>query len=190
MLTYVLAQIEQTDDQTFMIELYENYKYIMFATAKKYVADTETMEDLVQDSLVKLIPKLGTLRRLEPNARISYVVYTVRNTAINHLRRKSVENRYFVDESDESIPHSISAFREVEDLVESSDRTKAFCRMLDMIPERDQLALRGRYYLQMTDDELAELLECKPGSVRVMLTRARRRLLELLQKEGFDYDIS
>ena len=40
--------------------------------------------------------------------------------------------------------------------------------------------------MDMTDADLAKLLGCKPSSVRMKLTRARRALLEKLREGGFD----
>lgn len=188
MLTLVLAQIDSVTDREFMVELYESYKYIMFATVRKYESCPESVEDLVQDSLLRLIPKLPVVRELAPNARIAYVVNTVRNTAIDHRRRKAVEEKYI--DNDAELWETPEALRGVEDALTAGERAEAVCRALERLPEREQTVLRGRYYLHCTDVELAELLGCKAGSVRAMLTRARRHMLELLREEGFDYDIA
>ena len=50
---------------------------------------------------------------------------------------------------------------------------------------RDLLA--GKYILEKSDDEIAEELGCASGSVRMKLTRARRRLLETMKEEEADH---
>ena len=42
--------------------------------------------------------------------------------------------------------------------------------------------------MDLTDAELAAMLGCKPASVRMKLTRARRALLEKLREGGLDND--
>lgn len=190
MLTFVLAQLHSDGDREFMVELYERYKYIMFATARKYESCPETVEDLVQDSLLRLIPRLSVVRGLAPNARMAYVVTTVRSTAIDHRRRVASKEKYIHSESEPREACGASSERCVEDAITAIERGEAVCRALERLNEREQTVLRGRYYLQYTDGELAELLGCKAGSVRAMLTRARRHVLELLKEEGFDYDIA
>lgn len=191
MLMYALSEIKNADDQQFMLNLYDQHKKIMFHTAKKYVSDIHIMEELVQDSLVKLIPKIPLLREMQHYNLNAYVVYTVRNTAINHLRHKSVENQYIIydEPTDHDFPAQTSK-RSVEDAVLSSERAKMLQQILQKLPEKEQTLLRGKYQFYQTDEELAEILNCKPGSVRMMLTRARRHALELLEKEGFSYDHS
>ena len=46
-----------------------------------------------------------------------------------------------------------------------------------------------KYYLKQSDVEIAKSLKCKPSSVRMMLTRARRDAVVLLEKENFKYEI-
>ena len=94
MIMYVIEEIENETDQQFVLSLYEKYKYIMFGTARKYVSDSFAVEDLVQESLLKLIPKISVLRGLQRCKIDAYIVYTVRNTAFNYLRKKANEREY------------------------------------------------------------------------------------------------
>lgn len=48
------------------------------------------------------------------------------------------------------------------------------------------MVLEGRYFLGLTDEELAQLFGCKPGSVRVKLTRARRNALKIMLEKGVE----
>mgnify|MGYP005925341653 CR=1 FL=1 len=50
------------------------------------------------------------------------------------------------------------------------------------LPDSDQELLYRRYVLEQTDTELADIFHCKPGSIRVKLTRARRRASNLLSR--------
>ena len=52
------------------------------------------------------------------------------------------------------------------------------------LSKEDQLLLEGKYLLEYSDPELAQLLGCQSASVRMKLTRARRRAQKLLKKEG------
>ena len=52
------------------------------------------------------------------------------------------------------------------------------------LTEEEQLLLEGKYILGYEDGELAGMLGCKKDSVRMKLTRARRRALRLMLEEG------
>ena len=85
----------------FLEELYERHRRLMYATALKFVSDQRAAEDIVHDAVVKLLEKEDTLRTLSCCTLTSYVVYTVRNTAVSHLRRQDVRKKHRVEtESD------------------------------------------------------------------------------------------
>lgn len=42
-------------EREFISDLYDKYKKLMYATAQKYISDFSATEDIVQDSLVKLM---------------------------------------------------------------------------------------------------------------------------------------
>ena len=85
----------------FLEELYERHRRLMYATALKFVSDQRAAEDIVHDAVVKLLEKEDTLRTLSCCTLTSYVVYTVRNTAVSHLRRHDVRKKHRVEtESD------------------------------------------------------------------------------------------
>ena len=63
------------------------------------------------------------------------------------------------------------------------EQLDALRRVWPRLSEADQLLLSGRYILGLDDRELARLAGCKPGSVRMKLTRARRNALREMKKE-------
>ena len=54
------------------------------------------------------------------------------------------------------------------------------------LSEEDQLLLEGKYILGYKDAELADMLGCKKNSIRMKLTRARRRAFQLMTEEEGD----
>lgn len=54
------------------------------------------------------------------------------------------------------------------------------------LPEEDLILLEGKYILRCTDSELAEQLHCKPDSVRMKLTRVRRKVFRMMNSNGGD----
>ena len=53
-------------------------------------------------------------------------------------------------------------------------------------PDEDQLLWEGKYMLGYKDAELADMLGCKKDSIRMKLTRARRRAFQLMTEEEGD----
>ena len=55
---------------------------------------------------------------------------------------------------------------------------------LRRLPERDRTVLHLYYYEDMTTEEIAQLLDRNPATVRSQLLRARAKLKKLLVEEG------
>ena len=190
MIMYIIAEIENETDQQFMLSLYETYKPIIFGTARKYVSDSFAVEDLVQESFLKLIPKVSTLKGLQRCKLDAYVVYTVRNTSFNYLRKKANERQYVTfDDLDDLIGILRTSERYVEEAFAQSEKKVQVRRILAKLPERDQEVLIRKYYLKQNDQEISVAYGCKPGSIRMILTRIRRRVFDIMNEEGITYEI-
>ena len=163
----------------FILCLYREFKPLMFATAQKYLVDTYDQEDVVQASLVKLIEKVSVLENKEHNALCSYIVYTVKNTALNYLKHQNVITAQSCS-MDDPISEMPSDLPPLDELIELADRRNQLFRIWDKLPEEDQVLLEGKYVLGQSDQQLAGQFQCKATSIRMKLTRARRKALEFI----------
>ena len=102
MISLMIAQVDDPSDREFLNKLFHEFQRLMFYTAQEFVSDQYEKEEIVQDSFVKLIEHIQTIRNLERYVLPFYLVIIVRHTAINHLRRMKTRNQYiyFVDDHD------------------------------------------------------------------------------------------
>ena len=94
MLTCICALENEPDDREFMLQLYMEFERLFFYTAYKYLSKTDAVEDIVQESLVKLHEKIETIRPMSRVILAAYIHSTVRNTAINFLKRAEYEKNH------------------------------------------------------------------------------------------------
>ena len=87
MLPVIISTLDDPQDRNFIMQLYLEYEKLLFSTAWKFTSSHHDAEEIVQDSLERLIRKTSVLRQLERCTLVAYIVSTVRNTAINHLRK-------------------------------------------------------------------------------------------------------
>ena len=176
-------ELEQTDKE-FVLWLYQKYKNLMYLTAKKQISSPEVIEDILQDSIIKLIEKIGVLRSLDQHALAGYIVATVRNTAFNYLKKQAYINGRLNDGNESDIDAGATSIT-LEELVLMNERTEQLFRVWPKLSATDRHLLEGKYILGYSDAELAQQLYCKPASIRMKLTRARRTAFALLmQSEG------
>ena len=82
-------------EKHFFEQIYEQYKKLMLSQAMMYTEfNREEAEDIVHDTFVKLIGKYGVLSELNEKARAAYIIYSVRNAAINRYKHLAVEEKY------------------------------------------------------------------------------------------------
>jgi RNA polymerase sigma-70 factor (sigma-E family) len=129
--------------------------------------DRHRAEDLVQDALAKAYLRWGRIRRADQPD-----VY-VRRVLVNGSRafwRRSTNHELPVDRTaDRAAPGDVSA--------ESAERD-AVRRMIAQLPHRQRAVLVLRYYEDLDDATIAEILECSPATVRTHAMRALQRLRE------------
>lgn len=183
MIPMVILQMEDSDDRKFMSELYTKYIRLMYYIAKKWTSQLEEQEDIVQEALMKLVEKVGRLRELDEPRRANYISHTVRNTAIKHLEKKSRESRTLldVDISQLNCAYSDEYFSLDEQFIQKEWREE-FRRIWEQLPEREKLLLEGKYIFCESNEEIAQWMNCRPSSVRMALTRARRMVLQKLMR--------
>ena len=154
----------------------------MFYTAQKYLADPSQLEEVVQESLRKLIEKADRLQSFPRSILAGYIVATVRNTALTY-RKRQVKHSYVISLEDINLDTPDDQESMDESLIRQEELA-SLQTIWSQLSRDDQLLLEGKYLLEYSDPELAQLLGCRSASVRMKLTRARRRAQNLLKKEG------
>ena len=176
MIPIIILAIEDDDEREFMTWLYMEYRWLMFSKVKEIVHNDSTAEDLVHDAVIKLIDKAHILMSFDKRRLVPYIIETAKNTAKDFLRKNHIEILPLLDEleietGEPAIEEQI--LRSV-DIVELQNAWPA-------LKDETKELLSRKYFLQQTDEEIADAFHVKPGSVRMMLTRARREALDLLK---------
>lgn len=183
MLVVICALPEEPGDRAFMLDLYERFERLMFSIARTYGREGDFPEEVVQESLVKLIGKVNLLRELSQKALAAYVAATTRNTAIDYIRARERRNTASLD--DGAFSEQEAPLPPLDELMGDAERGKRLAAALKKLTEADRILLEGKYLLEYPDETLAKQLGCRPASIRAKLTRARRRAFKLLEGEDW-----
>lgn len=186
MFPILLSTMDDPDDRAFIHKLYVDNEKLFFSIALKIVPSLHDAEEVVQESLVKLIGKVATLQKLERCALTTYVVSTVRNTSFNYINKLN-KHLAKVEEFDEELlgekaPSGLS----LDELMIIAENREKLVNAWKDIPEADRTLLEGRYLLGMSDVELAQIFQCKPTSIRMKMTRARKSAFNVISKKGVE----
>lgn len=182
MIPYCILVIEDESDRAFMEKLYQDYHRLMYSEIVGIVKNEWNAEDVMQSVLIRLIDKLPTIRGLRDGQLVNYIVSTCRNAAVNYLRDrgKKTEVSY---EDDLGTPSRGSDGLELEFALIKREELGGLTRIWSRLDARTQYLLEGYYVLEKPMSELGKELGIKRDSVRMALTRARKKAYELLEEE-------
>lgn len=183
MLASTLAAIESDNDRNFIAEIYSKYRAPMYQKALSLLHNSHDAEDAVETAMLKLIDRIELLRGCNRASLRSYLISCAKNAAIDRLRRNF--HQYSFDDVQARI-EAIPSERDVDAGLLRASQANAMADALLRMPERERELLRMKYYEELSDREIAEVLGIRCGSIRTCLMRARRRLGEILKEAEID----
>jgi RNA polymerase sigma-70 factor (sigma-E family) len=152
-------------------ELYRAHRPPAVALAYLLTGNSAVAEDLAQEAFLRAASRFPRIR--DPNAFPAYLRRTVINLWKNSIRRERREQTYLARQAPRTLED------EPADLV---TRYAVRVALLRLNP-RQRAAIVLRYYEDLPERQIAELLGCRPGTVKSLLARGvdslRRDLGEL-----------
>ena len=155
-----------TRGQESLAELYERYAVDAIRLAHVILGDRQAAEDTVQDAFVRMAGRLRHIRDRDAFPR--YLRRTVVNLCRMRIRRARLERALTTFARDPSVASHEAAISERE----------AIRSAIGKLSERQRIAIALRYYDDMSDEEIAEVLSCRRSTVRSLISRAIPRLRE------------
>jgi RNA polymerase sigma-70 factor (ECF subfamily) len=153
-------------------DLVRRYQEVAFRIAFLIVGEATEAEDVAQEAFVKAYRALGRFRAGAPFR--PWLVQIVANEARN--RRKAAGRRA-------SLAVRVAEGRPAGDAVPSpeaaalaGERRAVLLAALGRLREDDRLAIAQRYFLELSEAEMAAALGCARGTVKSRLSRALARL--------------
>ncbi|MGK7396471.1 MAG: RNA polymerase sigma factor [Candidatus Cyclobacteriaceae bacterium M3_2C_046] len=149
------------------------YKELAFNIALKITRNEQDAEEIVQDSFVKAFAGLGSFQKKSSFSTWFYrIVY---NTSLSHVRKHKLPtvemNQARADEQDHY------GVEQVLKNLNSKDRKMIISRALGKLNELDYTLLSLFYYENLSLKEIAKIIGKKPGYMKVLLQRARIKLI-------------
>lgn len=173
-----MKMIEKEQEQmTSLDDIYSQYRNFMLSIARSYIDDVQICEDIFHNAFISLIRNREKVTQLPPPKLKAYILLAVRHASIDYLRKERRMN--LVDISDDVLDELVSKSKDVLTTSEMPFNTVEFYSVIRQLPVEDQTLLIGHYVVGLDSNELAQILDCKSGTVRVKLHRANKRALAM-----------
>ena len=169
MIPYYILAIEDETDRAYMTALFFQYQKLMYSTIQKVTNDHWLIDDIFQTSFEHLI--------------VNYLIVTCRNTAYNMCRSYSAHITEDLDEYATILPDETQPSH-LDDYLIQKDRLSSLKSIWPKLDTRSQNLLEAKYILGKLDSDIAKELDIKEASVRMALSRARKKAYELIKRDA------
>jgi RNA polymerase sigma-70 factor (ECF subfamily) len=173
----LLVRLSSNDEAAFRM-LVERHVDRAFGIALRIVGSRADAEDVVQDTMLKVWTHRG--RWQHGRAKFSTWLYRViTNRCIDLRRRPRTDNVDAVPEPADVQPDVVSTMQrdEVSQLLEQA---------MQRLPEHQRVAVILSYQENMSNGDIAEVMDTTVAAVESLLKRGRQRLRELLRQHEPD----
>ncbi|MEO8457338.1 MAG: sigma-70 family RNA polymerase sigma factor [Chloroflexota bacterium] len=178
MLNDAVRTLPSTDaDLDAFSESYQRYFPRLFAYVYARVNNVHLTEDLVADVFERAYAKADSLRSKE--AYSTWLFTIARNAIISHVRKHSRETIV-----DPDVIRDISpAIGSVEGEILAREEQSDIARLVSQFPQREQDIISLKFDAELTNHQIAEIMELTEPNVRVIIFRTLRKLREMMVAE-------
>jgi RNA polymerase sigma-70 factor (sigma-E family) len=152
-------------------ELYCSHRWELVRLAAFLLHDQGEAEEVVQDAFVNMLATPE--RKRDPAKALPYLRSAVLNGARSRLRHRKVVSRVPLD------PSSTGASAEASTV--ASDERREVLAALRTLPQRQFECLALRYYLELSEAEIAAAVGISQGSVKTHVHRGLAALAARLE---------
>ncbi|MBS6398012.1 MAG: sigma-70 family RNA polymerase sigma factor [Clostridiales bacterium] len=173
-----LALLDSPEDQEKFTEIYNQYKHFMWYVANQKLQDQHLAEDAVQEAFFALTRHLDKVEEVHSPRTKKFLATIVRSKAVDILRKAGPEEELLEYQSED---------RGSADILDQYLTKENYNYLVSCILELDdsyRVIFEYKYIYQMPDSEIGDLLGITAKNVNVRYFRARKKLQEMIRKEG------
>jgi len=153
--------------------LYRKYAKKMYGICLSYASDRDMAQDILQESFIKVYKNIRNYK--SEGSLEGWIRRIIVNTALDHLRQKTRLQNYISDK--------VEKIREVEDTSAIEIlQTQDILNQVAKLPDGARVVFNLYALEGYTHREIAEKLEITEGTSKSQFNRARKLLMDMLNK--------
>jgi RNA polymerase sigma factor (sigma-70 family) len=155
---------------TALATLFERHHARIYGYCLRMTGNRSTAEDLVQDVFMKMLKYKATFK--DDSELVPWMFGIARNSCLAHLKRRALDRM-------PKTPVEETAVEEAHDEPHDERQSELVRQALLKLPaERREVLVLSRYEYK-SYDEIARVLDCSVGAVKVRVHRAMKQLREI-----------
>ena len=142
--------------------------------------DEAVAQDVVQETFIRIYQRVRQFNESHPFE--PYLMRSIINASLNAVRGNA---RIVLFDSDSTeLENLLDLTASVESQIEFVQLQRKILDVLSKLSPRQRAVIVQRYYLDMSEQDMAIALDVAPGTVKWLLNAARERLRQLLGQKG------
>jgi len=160
--------VQLSAERTFLNQI-DEIRNKIFRITKRILVSQEEAEDATQEVIVKLW-EMDAAKRDGFKSIEAYSVTMAKNYCLDRLKSKQAQNLSL----DERLVNAPSD--SLQKKIEQTDELNLVGGLIDKLPERERMIIQLREIEQYDFNEIASILNLPEGTIRVYLSRTRKKL--------------
>lgn len=144
-------------------DLYEDHYKELVAYGTRMSGSKELAEDLVQETFVRALMNTDVVEELSPSKQRAWLFRTFKNLLFDRYRRVALENKF--EQNRQSGYFEDQRIQEIENAI-----------LLQSLNPQDQTIFQLRYFDGYSAEEISQMMNLPPGTIRSKLSRGRKYL--------------
>jgi RNA polymerase sigma-70 factor (sigma-E family) len=168
-----VVEVEPADE---LVDLYRSQYRSLVRLAALLLDDVGSSEEAVQDAFVSMHRAWDRVR--DPSRRLAYLRSAVLNGARSRMRKRAVRRRL------EPVPPVGESAESAETAALLAEEHREVLAALRKLPTRQRECLMLRYYLDLSEADIAATLGISAGSVKTHTHRGMAALTRALEEDA------
>ena len=153
------------------------HSFRLFRMAFRLMSNREEAEDIVQEVYVKLWGMRNELNSY--NSIEALAVRITRNLCLDKLRRRKVNQNAMKAEEMKEQMYSVSPAEQLE----KKEEAEMIHTLIAALPEPQRSLVHLRHLEGKEYEEISEMVNMNVNAIRVSISRARKQMREMLEKQ-------
>ncbi|MCL2461257.1 MAG: sigma-70 family RNA polymerase sigma factor [Defluviitaleaceae bacterium] len=185
MIFLVLSFETETEKDKFEL-IYNRYKKLLLYKAYNILRDYELAQDAVSEAFIRVYRNLRKLDDPKSGKTAAYLVMIVRNVSITLLNK---QKKAGVKDSRDEYDFEKADSYDLEQAVVSENSASGLLKVVGQLKDELKTPFLLKYAYDMSNKEIAALLNITESNAAVRIHRARAKLTEMLREGGYGYEI-
>lgn len=174
----LIFSFSTTEERDKFEYIYAHYKNLMLHKAYGVLKDYMLAEDAVSEALIRIYKNLHKIEDPTSNQSIAFVVTIAKNAALTMLSKEKKQAAEPIDEAQQD------SF-DLEGYMLAELSSEKIYGILSQIGEELRSVFVLKYARDLPHKEIGQLLGISENNVTVRLHRAKKKLAQILVKEGY-----